>query len=387
MSATLQEIIKLLNAQYPAAWAAPGDRTGLQVGRPDSSVSTVLVALEVSPAVVREAQGLGAQLLLTHHPLIYQSLAEVREDQPGGELISALIRAGIASVSCHTNLDVAPGGLNDYLARALELTDLEVLAETGRDHLYKLAVFVPLAYADRVREQLAEAGLGVIGRYSHCSFAVRGQGTYRPLEGARPFQGEAGQLSRAEEARLEMLAPESLLPAALARLKESHPYEEVAYDLYPLKNCRGGPGFRPHRQLAGSQAGRRGYVAGQNNFPGERREGLGRPAPGGAAPGGAGRQRWRVHLRGPGPGGPDLCHRGGAAPSGRTGEPGGFCRPRGRPLQQRSSLHGPLGRTTQGLSCGRGAESASRSGAVFPGAIRIFINRKRYHGGRTCCRS
>ena len=121
MSATLQEIVKLLNAQYPAAWAAPGDRTGFQVGRPDSPVTTVLVALEASPAVVREAQGLGAQLLLTHHPLIYQSLAEVREDQPGGELLSALIRAGIASVSCHTNLDVAPGGLNDYLARALEL--------------------------------------------------------------------------------------------------------------------------------------------------------------------------------------------------------------------------------------------------------------------------
>ncbi len=243
MSATLQEIVKLLNAQYPAAWAAPGDRTGFQVGRPDSPVTTVLVALEASPAVVREAQGLGAQLLLTHHPLIYQPLAEVREDQPGGELLSALIRAGIASVSCHTNLDVAPGGLNDYLARALELTDLEVLAETSRDHLYKLTVFVPLDYEDRVRENLAEAGLGVIGRYSHCSFAVRGQGTYRPLEGARPFQGEVGQLSRAEEVRLEMLAPESLLPAALVRLRESHPYEEVAYDLYPLKNSGAARGF------------------------------------------------------------------------------------------------------------------------------------------------
>lgn len=243
MSATLQEIVNLLNAQYPQAWATPGDRTGFQVGCPGSPVTTVLVALEASPAVVREAKSLGAQLLLTHHPMIYQPLGEVREDQAGGELLTALIRAGVASISCHTNLDVAPNGLNDYLARALELADVEVLAETSRDNLYKLTVFVPLDYADRVRDHLAATGLGIVGRYSHCSFAVRGQGTYRPLEGARPFQGEVGQLSRAEEVRLEMLAPEFLLPAALERLRESHPYEEVAYDLYPLKNSGAARGF------------------------------------------------------------------------------------------------------------------------------------------------
>jgi len=243
MSATLHEILQVLNAQYPADWAAPGDRTGFQVGDPDQPVTTVLVALEVSPAVIREARNLGAQLLLTHHPLLYQPLSEVREDQPGGELLAALIRAGIASVSCHTNLDVAPGGLNDYLAQTLGLTDARVLAETSRDRLFKLTVFVPLNYADRVRDALAEAGLGLIGRYSHCSFAAQGIGTYRPLEGAQPFQGETGQLSRAQEARLEILAPESRLPAALARLREVHPYEEVAYDLYPLKNPGPSRGF------------------------------------------------------------------------------------------------------------------------------------------------
>lgn len=236
MSATLQDILQVLARCYPAAWALPGDRTGFQLGHPDQPVTTILVALEASPAVVREAQGLEAQLLLTHHPLIYQPLGEVRQDQPGGRLLTALIRAGVASVSCHTNLDVAPGGLNDYLAERLSLTETEILAETGRETLYKLTVFVPLDYEDRVREALAEAGLGVIGRYSHCSFATRGLGTYRPLAGARPFRGDIGQLNRAEEVRLEMLGPESLLATALARLQEAHPYEEVAYDLYPLKN-------------------------------------------------------------------------------------------------------------------------------------------------------
>jgi len=147
-----------------------------------------------------------------------------------------LLRNGLALVSCHTNLDIAPGGLNDYLAQRLELIGAEVLAPTTRDPWYKLVVFVPAGYEDRVRQALGDAGLGVIGRYSHCSFASPGQGTYRPLPGAQPFQGEIGQLSRAVESRLEILAPESLLAAARSCLKETHPYEEVACDLYPVRH-------------------------------------------------------------------------------------------------------------------------------------------------------
>jgi dinuclear metal center YbgI/SA1388 family protein len=236
MSARLKDIVNLLESRYPSAWAVAGDRVGLEVGHPDQQVEAALVALEATPAVVAEASQRGAQLLLTHHPLLYQPLKEVREDRPGGRLMAAMLRAGLAQVSCHTNLDIAPGGLNDYLAQKLELTGVEVLTPTTRDPWYKLVVFVPAGYEDRVRQALGDAGLGVIGRYSHCSFASPGQGAYRPLPGAQPFQGEAGQLSRAQEFRLEILAPESLLGAALAHLKETHPYEEPAYDLYPVRH-------------------------------------------------------------------------------------------------------------------------------------------------------
>jgi hypothetical protein len=139
-------------------------------------------------------------------------------------------------VSCHTNLDIAPGGLNDYLAQKLELTGVEVLTPTTRDPWYKLVVFVPAGFDAPVRQVLGDAGLGVIGNYSHCSFSSPGQGSYIPLPGAHPFQGEVGVLSEAKETRLEILAPESLLPAALSRLKAAHPYEEVAYDLYPVRH-------------------------------------------------------------------------------------------------------------------------------------------------------
>jgi len=236
MGAPLKEILQLLASAYPPAWAVSGDHCGFEVGDPETRVDLILVALEATPTGVAEAGRKKAQLLLTHHPLLYRPFSAVRQDEPGGRLLSELIRAGLALVSCHTNLDVAPGGLNDYLANRLELDEVEVLSATAQDAMHKLTVFVPLGYEDRVRQALGDLGLGVIGLYSHCSFAARGQGAYRALAGAKPFRGEVASLSRVQESRLEVLAPESLLPAALSRLKEVHPYEEVAYDLYPLKN-------------------------------------------------------------------------------------------------------------------------------------------------------
>ncbi|MFZ5448094.1 MAG: Nif3-like dinuclear metal center hexameric protein [Thermodesulfobacteriota bacterium] len=236
MSASLQDILNLLESRYPSAWAVSGDKIGLEVGHPEKRIEAILVALEVTPDIVAEAAQRGAQLLLTHHPLLYQPIKDVREDRPGGRLLANLLRNGLAMVSCHTNLDITPGGLNDFLAEELELNSVQVLTPTTRDPWYKLVVFIPAGFEDLVRQALGDAGLGVIGRYSHCTFAAQGQGTYRPLPGAQPFQGEVGDLSKAQETRLEILAPESLLPTALSRLKETHPYEEVAYDLYPVRH-------------------------------------------------------------------------------------------------------------------------------------------------------
>ncbi|MGQ9687983.1 MAG: Nif3-like dinuclear metal center hexameric protein [Desulfobaccales bacterium] len=236
MAATVKDLLAVLEEAWPLAWALPEDRVGLQVGDPDRPVAGVLVALEVSPAVVAEALGRGAQMLLTHHPLLYQPAADLREDRAGGRLVAAVVRAGLAVASCHTNLDVAPEGLNDHLVGLLGLNDLEVLSPVRRDPWVKLVVFVPVGYEEPVRQALLDDRVGVIGRYSHCSFAARGQGTYLPLEGSHPFRGEAAILARAQESRLEVLAPESRIPAALSRLRAVHPYEEVAYDLYPLAN-------------------------------------------------------------------------------------------------------------------------------------------------------
>ena len=234
MAASVKDILSCLDAAYPFSWAVPEDRVGLQVGDPGAPVTTVLVALEASQEVVTEAHNQEAQLLLTHHPLLYQPAADIREDRPAGQLLASLVRSGIAVAACHTNLDLAPKGMNEHLAQELGFLDLEVLLPVRRDAWFKLTVFVPVGYEDQVRAALVDDRVGVIGRYSHCSFAARGQGTYLPLEGARPFRGEVAALSRAEESRLEVVVPESCVAPALARLKAAHPYEEVAYDLYPL---------------------------------------------------------------------------------------------------------------------------------------------------------
>ncbi|HZE21827.1 MAG TPA: Nif3-like dinuclear metal center hexameric protein, partial [Desulfobaccales bacterium] len=205
MSAPLQDILNLLESRYPSAWAVTGDRVGLEVGDPGLEVETILVALEATPAVVAEAASKGAQLLLTHHPLLYQPLSEVRQDRPQGRLLAAILRAGLAMVSCHTNLDIAPGGLNDYLAQKLELTAVEVLSPTTRDPWYKLVVFVPAGYEDRVSLALGDIGLGSIDGYSHCSFVSPGRGAFLPLPGTRPFRGEVGHPGQQIEAVLVAL--------------------------------------------------------------------------------------------------------------------------------------------------------------------------------------
>lgn len=236
MAVQVKDILAILEEVHPAAWAMPEDRVGLQVGHPEAAVSRLLVALEASQAVVAEARQAGAEMLLTHHPLLYRPVGEIRQDQAAGRLLAAVIKADVAVAACHTNLDAAPQGLNEHLAHLLDLRGIEVFAPAASDPWCKLVVFVPAGYEDRVRQALFDDRTGVIGRYSQCSFAGRGQGTYLPEAGARPFQGEVASLARVQESRLEVLAPESRVRGAVARLKAAHPYEEVAYDLYPLKN-------------------------------------------------------------------------------------------------------------------------------------------------------
>lgn len=237
MRETVRDWLGLVHELYPPAQAASWDHVGLQVGDPDAEVARVLVALDVTSAVVTEAAEEPDTLVLAHHPLLFRPLAALTPDTASGRTALSAARHGVAVAAAHTNLDVAQdgAGTSDPVAACLGLTQTRPLTtelrEGGR---CKLATFVPPEAVEPVVDAMAAAGAGTIGEYERCSFRVRGTGTFRPGEHADPYSGEIGVDAAEDEYRVEMEVPRSRVGAVVAALHEAHPYDEAAYDLLPM---------------------------------------------------------------------------------------------------------------------------------------------------------
>lgn len=228
------EIIQLFESWSPKSYALEGDSVGLQIGRLNRAISNVLITLDVTESVVLEAIEKSCQLIIAHHPPIYIPLKHVRTDLPTGRVVEMCIKHDIAVYAAHTNLDVAPGGVNDLLANALELTEVKVLDETYSEQLMKLAVYVPVTDASLLRESLAQAGAGQIGNYDSCSFSSKGLGRFQPLSNSNPTIGTPNQLEEVEEEKVEVVFPSSIRSKIIKVMYATHPYEEPAYDLWRL---------------------------------------------------------------------------------------------------------------------------------------------------------
>jgi dinuclear metal center YbgI/SA1388 family protein len=239
MTSTVGDWLRVLDDLYPPSWAEEWDASGLQVGDPDRPADRALVALDPTPEVVREAGGLRCGLLVTHHPLVFRPLSRLDARDPVARTVLDAVEAGVAVVAAHTNADVAPGGVSDALAEALGIRVAGPLQESRAGERVKLVTFVPAGDTMKVLDAVADAGAGVIGEYTHCSFRVRGTGTFLPSDRAHPAVGEAGALNEVEEDRLEIVVPAERQGAAVRSLLEAHPYEEVAYDVYPLAGRSG----------------------------------------------------------------------------------------------------------------------------------------------------
>ncbi len=233
--ARLAEVIAALEAAYPPALAQQWDAVGLVCGDPDDEVTSVVVAVDPVPETVGETLAAGAQLLVTHHPLLLRGVHGVGADTPKGALVHRLVRGGAALFTAHTNADAADPGVSDALAAALGLAVEGPLDAAPSPPLDKIVTFVPVGPAiTAVHEALAAAGAGAIGDYSHCSFATAGTGQFRPLPGAHPTIGEIGKLERVAETRLEMVLPRGRRAGVVAALRAAHPYEEPAFDVFEL---------------------------------------------------------------------------------------------------------------------------------------------------------
>lgn len=232
----LRDLIKVIEEKYPTNLAYDWDNVGLLVGDWDSEINKVLVSIEANEKLIEEAIKNDIDLIVTHHPFIFSKIKRITTSELKGKLIHKLIKNDIAIYSMHTNFDIANEGLNDYFMSLLGIEKSEILDVTYSEQLYKLAVYVPKDYADTVRLKMCEAGAGFIGNYSHCSFNIDGKGTFMPKEGTNPFIGAINSLETVEEIKVETVVPKKVLNSVLNEMLKSHPYEEVAYDLYKIEN-------------------------------------------------------------------------------------------------------------------------------------------------------
>lgn len=232
MTATLRDVVTAMEAAYPPALAESWDAVGLVCGDPDEPVGRVLVAVDPVAETVEEAVDAGAQLLVTHHPLLLRGVHGVPADDPKGALVHRLIRAGAGLFCAHTNADRADPGVSDALAAALGLTVTGPLRAAPDTLLDVLAVAVPVDAAERVLDALAAAGAGRVGEYSHGAWTVDGTGRFVPLSGASPAVGRTGELQRVAETRIETVLPRRRRTDVLAALRATHPYEQPAYSLH-----------------------------------------------------------------------------------------------------------------------------------------------------------
>ena len=237
MEATIADIIKVMESIAPSRLAEEWDNVGLQIGDRNQSVQTIRVALDPSPDVVNAASKDGVDLLITHHPLIFHPLKFIDLDSPLGSIIQTAVLHRIAIFSAHTNLDSAVDGLNDILAYRIGLKDLKVLGNAKQDENYKLVFYVPETHQQTVLTSLFETNAGEIGNYSCCSFRNKGKGTYKPGLLSKPFSGKIGEISHADEVRIETIVRKNDVTSVINHIKKSHPYETMAYDIYPLMSC------------------------------------------------------------------------------------------------------------------------------------------------------
>lgn len=233
---TAAKIVRVMESWAPKSLAYDWDNVGLQVGTLNKEVSKVLVTLDVTEAVVDEAVKKGAELIIAHHPLFFKSLNQLDVESRRGKIIQKLLLHHITVYAAHTNLDVAKGGVSDMLADLIGLKNTSVLVEDKKERLVKLAVYVPDSHAETVRQALGEAGAGHIGNYSHCSFALKGEGSFQPGKESDPYLGTAEKLERVQETKIETIIKENETVKLLKVLFTVHPYEEPAYDLIPLQN-------------------------------------------------------------------------------------------------------------------------------------------------------
>jgi dinuclear metal center YbgI/SA1388 family protein len=237
------EIIKYLEQWAPKEIAWERDNVGLQVGSYEREIKNILLCLDVTPAVIDEAVKKSCNFIISHHPLLFHSLKNISTDNDyRSRTIEKLIKNDITLYSAHTNLDFTRDGVSFRLAEKLELREIDFLKRLGSNQV-KLTVFIPEDSFEKVSDAIFDAGGGIIGEYRNCSFRSQGQGTFKGSGKSNPKVGLKENFETVDESRLEVIVDSWKLKDVLNRMLKAHPYEEPAYDVYPLLNEHTGYGM------------------------------------------------------------------------------------------------------------------------------------------------
>lgn len=248
---TVQQIIEIIEAVAPLAYQENYDNAGLITGQRQQIAIGVMLSLDVTEEVIEEAIVNNCNLIIAHHPVIFKGLKKINGSNDIERTIIKAIKNDIAIYAAHTNLDnVLQHGVNQKLAQILGLSNISIL-QPKDEVLSKLTIYIPKESVEAVKLAIFNAGAGNIGNYSECSFTSYGQGSYKPNSNANPVKGIANKLEIIEEIKIEVIVPSYLCEKVIHAAKNAHPYEEMAYDLYDLKNKNseigsGAVGFLPN---------------------------------------------------------------------------------------------------------------------------------------------
>ncbi|WP_423147609.1 Nif3-like dinuclear metal center hexameric protein [Rubrolithibacter danxiaensis] len=231
----IREITSLLETIAPLSLQEDYDNAGLITGDQNTEINAALISLDCTEPVIDEAIAKGCGLIISHHPIIFRGLKKLNGKNYVERVIIKAIQNNIALYAIHTNLDNIIGGVNSKIAEKIGLENSTILSPK-QGILKKLVTFCPVSHAEKVRNALFSSGAGEIGNYSECSYNTEGFGTFKAGENTHAYVGEKGLRHHEPEIRIEAIYPAYLERAILVALHETHPYEEVAYDLYPLTN-------------------------------------------------------------------------------------------------------------------------------------------------------
>lgn len=235
MKMKIRDIVCALENWAPPIYQESYDNSRLLFGDQSKALEQVLVSLDVTEQIVDEAIARKAGMIVSHHPLIFGSLKSLSGKNDAERALIKAIQHNIAIYALHTNLDNVSSGVNREIGRRLGIEQARILAPK-KGLLKKLVLFVPKSHWQTVSQAMWKAGAGSIGEYDQCSFRSEGKGTFRPSVNSNPSIGEKEKLHEEEEYRLEVLVELHAESRVLRAMKEAHPYEEVAYELYAIEN-------------------------------------------------------------------------------------------------------------------------------------------------------